>query len=98
MLANLAQNAYEAMPDGGELTIRVDYDADHAFCKVRDTGVGIPTDTIESIFEPLFTTKAEGVGLGLAICRNLVEANAGRLTVESAIGVGTTFALELPRC
>ena len=64
--------------------------------EVSDTGTGIPPENLEKIFEPLFTTKARGIGLGLAICKKLVEANDGRIEVESRVGEGTTFRVVLP--
>jgi signal transduction histidine kinase len=63
---------------------------------VKDTGSGISPDNMKKLFEPLFTTKAKGIGLGLAVCQNLIEANGGRIEVESEVGVGSTFTLYLP--
>lgn len=96
ILENIASNAYEAMPDGGELTIRVRIEQGLVICALGDTGSGIEPEAIGQVFEPLFTTKREGVGLGLAICKNLTEANRGRLTVDSVVGEGTMFTLALP--
>ena len=101
VLGNLVQNACQAMPSGGRLTISADYQegADgtgHVQLRVEDTGCGIPAQNLPRLFEPLFTTKPHGVGLGLAISRNLIEANGGRLTIESVEGEGTTAILTLP--
>jgi signal transduction histidine kinase len=63
---------------------------------ITDTGCGISEENIEKIFEPLFTTKAKGIGLGLAVSRNLVEANGGSIEVESEMGKGSTFTVRLP--
>ena len=63
---------------------------------VRDTGVGISLENLGKIFEPLFTTKTKGIGLGLAVSRKLAEANGGRIEVESEAGVGSTFTIWLP--
>jgi signal transduction histidine kinase len=63
---------------------------------VNDTGVGIPVENIKKLFEPLFTTKAKGIGLGLAVSRKLIEVNGGRIEVQSEAGVGTTFTVWLP--
>jgi signal transduction histidine kinase len=63
---------------------------------VSDTGVGIPPENMKKLFEPLFTTKPKGIGLGLAVSRKLVEANGGRIEVESEVGKGSTFTLWLP--
>jgi len=96
VLGNLVKNAYQAMPDGGELTISVGVDQAEIEVTITDTGTGISPDNIEKIFEPLFSTKKGGVGLGLTISKKLVEANGGRLTVESQSGEGTSFTLSLP--
>ena len=97
VLFNLILNAAQAL-DGtrGELTIRATRDPKGVRVDVIDDGPGIPADCQEQIFEPLFTTKARGIGLGLAVSRNLVEANGGRLTVSSRPGHGATFSLVLP--
>ena len=63
---------------------------------VQDTGVGIPPENMKKLFEPLFTTKAKGIGLGLAVSQKLVEANGGRIEVQSEAGVGSTFTVYLP--
>jgi len=63
---------------------------------VIDTGMGISDKNMEKLFEPLFTTKARGIGLGLATSRNLVEANGGSIEVESEVGKGSTFTVRLP--
>jgi signal transduction histidine kinase len=96
VLTNLASNAYQAMPDGGKLTIKAQTDADEVVIAVSDTGVGIPPENINKLFEPLFTTKAKGIGLGLAVSKNLVEANDGTISIESEAGKGSTFTITLP--
>lgn len=97
VLRNLVHNAYQAMPDGGNLCISAEKNGDAAVCiRVADTGAGIPAETIDKIFEPLFTTKARGIGLGLSVTRKLVEVNRGKITVESHAGEGTAFAVVLP--
>ena len=63
---------------------------------VRDTGFGIPQDVMEKIWTPLYTTKAKGIGLGLPICKRIIEAHGGSISVESTVGKGTTFTLKLP--
>jgi signal transduction histidine kinase len=63
---------------------------------VADTGEGISPENMKRLFQPLFTTKAKGIGLGLTVCRNLTEANGGRIEVASEPGAGTTFAVFLP--
>jgi signal transduction histidine kinase len=61
-----------------------------------DTGVGIPKENLAKLFEPLFTTKAKGIGLGMAITKTLVEANGGTIEVHSEVGKGSTFTVKLP--
>ncbi len=84
------------MPEGGTLTLRCTSANGHVVAEVSDTGVGISADELEKIFEPLFTKKAKGIGLGLAICRRYAELNQGTLAVESEAGRGSTFRLSLP--
>ena len=96
LLINLVRNAYQAMPDGGDLTINAQGKKNKVALSISDTGCGIPEKEIEKIFEPLFTTKANGIGLGLAIVKNLVDANGGTIEVESEEGKGSTFTVVLP--
>lgn len=106
ILYNLILNARQAMLGRhGRLTIDAEpVGADQTAVHVRDTGCGIAPENIDRIFEPFFSTKENadrpdqrGLGLGLAICRDLAEEQGGELTVESEVGVGTTFTLTLPR-
>jgi signal transduction histidine kinase len=96
VLFNLYLNAMQAMPDGGVLTIACRVVSNWIELTVSDTGVGIPSDQLERIFQPFFTTKAHGIGLGLPITRRLVEDHHGRLLVESQLGYGTTITVQLP--
>ncbi|MFX1598726.1 MAG: nitrogen regulation protein NR(II), partial [Promethearchaeota archaeon] len=93
---NIALNGAQAMPDGGELTISTKKDGDLVEVSFTDTGDGIPEENMERLFTPLFTTKAQGVGLGLAICKNIVEAHNGRIELKSKVGKGSTFTVKLP--
>ncbi|HUW13445.1 MAG TPA: ATP-binding protein, partial [Anaerolineae bacterium] len=95
---NLVLNALEAMPDGGHLRIGTDCTGDPAWVRVTvaDTGSGIVPDDLSRLFDPFYTTKAEGLGLGLYITRNIVEEHGGRIEVESEPGEGTTFTVWLP--
>ncbi len=95
----LLVNAVEAMPQGGTLTLRAEGDADAVRIAVADSGVGIPAEVLPNIFEPFFSTKegGTGVGLGLSVVYGIVQRHAGRVDVESAVGRGTTFTLRFPR-
>jgi len=84
------------MLDGGELTVSTRKNGDFVEVAFTDTGVGIPEENMEKLFTPLFTTKSHGVGLGLPICKNLVDSHNGRIEVKSKVGKGTIFTLKLP--
>ncbi len=96
ILHNLITNAVQAMPRGGTLTVSTSHRGESAEMVVSDTGVGIPEDSMDKIFEPLYTTKAKGIGLGLSIVKALVEKQSGYIRVQSREGVGTTFTVGLP--
>jgi signal transduction histidine kinase len=96
-LLNLVQNALDAMPEGGMLTLAGQGTATQVQLQVRDTGSGIAAERLQQIFEPLYTTKPGGTGLGLYIVQEIVAAHAGQLTVDSKEGQGTTFTIALPR-
>lgn len=105
VLVNLLVNARQAMPSGGRLIIKLQPDAEHKMVDltVRDTGVGMSPETMRRIFDPYFSTKSGpdesgkgGTGLGLALCREIIEAHHGRIRVESSVGKGTAFTLKLP--
>ncbi|HEX8202753.1 MAG TPA: ATP-binding protein [Isosphaeraceae bacterium] len=107
VLLNLLINARQAMPGGGTIRVRVGPDPSGllACVSVADTGAGIAPQDLRRIFEPFFTTKPGpdasglgGTGLGLSVCRDIVEAHRGRLRAESQPGRGTTFTLLLPSC
>jgi len=96
VLTNLVTNAYHAMLDGGALTFSAQAEQGQMHLSITDTGCGISPETMEKIFEPLFTTRSKGIGLGLAISKNLVNVNGGSIEVESIAGQGSTFTLTLP--
>jgi two-component system, chemotaxis family, CheB/CheR fusion protein len=96
-LRNLVQNALEAMGPGGTVTLVGQPTAYRVQLHVRDTGVGIPATQLAAIFEPLYTTKPGGTGLGLYMVHEIVAAHAGQVTVESVEGQGTTVTVTLPR-
>ena len=96
VLLNVALNAIQAMPDGGTLTFHAAASGGTATVTVSDTGAGIPADILPRIFEPYVTTRARGLGLGLAIARRIVEAHGGRIEAESEPGRGSRFIIRLP--
>jgi signal transduction histidine kinase len=97
IVLNFLQNAVQAMPDGGRLTVAAGEDREKVFVAVEDTGVGVPPENLAKIFQPLFTTKAKGIGLGLALARDLAAANGGRITVESTVGQGSRFTVHFEK-
>jgi two-component system sensor histidine kinase HydH len=94
-LLNLMLNAEQAMPQGGLLTIQATRENDHVCLSLIDTGHGMPVDVAAKIFEPFYSTKPGGSGLGLATTRKIVEAHQGRIEVQSEVGRGTKFSLWL---
>ena len=96
VMINLVVNAYQAMSEGGALTISAQAQEGEVALSVTDTGCGISQENVAKLFEPLFSTKMRGIGLGLATSRNLVEANGGSIAVESEEGRGSTFTVKLP--
>jgi two-component system CheB/CheR fusion protein len=96
-LLNLVQNALDAMQPGGTVTLGGQPTATQVQLHVRDTGMGIPAERLATIFEPLYTTKPGGTGLGLYIVQEIVAAHGGQVTVESVEGQGTTVTVTLPR-
>jgi signal transduction histidine kinase len=99
-LLNVVLNGLQAMPKGGTLTVRATAErrGGRAYARVDviDTGLGIPSEVQSRMFQPFFTTKASGTGLGLAVVKRIVEAHRGEIRVESRPGAGTTFTLHLP--
>ncbi|MGC1122638.1 MAG: PAS domain S-box protein [Candidatus Methanofastidiosia archaeon] len=92
---NLITNSVQAMPDGGTLNLKTFRNKDIHII-IQDTGQGIPQEYIKKIFEPLFTTRARGIGLGLAIAKNIIEDHNGTIAVESKVGEGTFCVVKLP--
>ena len=95
-LTNMIENALHAMPGGGTLTIRGQAGPKTVRLSVADTGTGMDPDALRRIFEPYFSTKATGTGLGLTIAKRNVELNGGQIHVQSSPGKGTTVTIELP--
>jgi PAS domain S-box-containing protein len=93
---NLIKNAVDAIPEHGTIEISSCQTKDCVEISFGDTGTGIPEETLKKLFTPLFTTKAQGMGFGLAICKRIIEAHEGKITVETAVNKGTTFTITLP--
>jgi signal transduction histidine kinase len=102
VLGNLVTNACQAiaLPDGTPQTGKIDFSArlqgDMIVIRLQDSGAGIPPENMAKLFEPLFTTKTKGIGLGLAVSQRLIEANGGRIEARSEPDQGSTFTIFLP--
>ena len=95
-LANIVENALHAMPGPGTLDVDASVEADHVVITMRDSGVGMDEEALARVFEPYFSTKTSGTGLGLPIARRNIELSGGTITVESQKGGGTTVRVRLP--
>ena len=95
-LVNLIKNAIQAMTRGGTLTLQTSEGSEGIWLNVSDTGGGIPPEQIRRIFEPFYTTKRKGTGLGLMIVQRIVREHSGRIELESRVGQGTMFRIWLP--
>jgi signal transduction histidine kinase len=95
-LSNVIENALHAMPGQGSISLQASTDPGGVVLHVRDTGVGMDDEALARVFEPYFSTKATGTGLGLPIARRNVELSGGQIQVESARGTGTTVTIRLP--
>lgn len=96
VLLNLVLNAMEAMPEGGEIAIDVFSTDGGAVIEVTDTGIGMDAETVAQIFDPFYSTKLDGTGLGLAVTYGIIEGHGGRITVDSEPGEGTRFSIWIP--
>jgi two-component system, NtrC family, sensor histidine kinase HydH len=96
-LLNLMLNAEQAMPDGGEIILQASQDSDWMSLYVIDSGCGIEPDRLEKIWRPFHTTKPGGNGLGLATTKKIIEAHQGKIEVQTDLGKGTKFTIQLPR-
>ncbi len=97
VFSNIIRNGIQAMPEGGQLAVKSEvFRPGWVAVSITDTGVGIPPKEQQKVFEPLFTTKAKGIGLGLAVTSILVEGHGGTIEVQSKVGKGSTFTVRLP--
>jgi signal transduction histidine kinase len=96
VFTNLITNALQAMPSGGELKIATQKTMEGTLVSFQDTGTGIPEPDLLNLFQPFHTSKAQGQGLGLPVSKRLVEAHGGQITVQSTVGKGSTFTVQLP--
>jgi two-component system NtrC family sensor kinase len=96
VMLNLVLNAMEAMPEGGDLTIELRCPNGEAVITIMDTGVGMDSQTVARIFEPFYSTKDEGTGLGLAVTYGIIEGHGGSIQVDSEPGKGSRFTIWLP--
>lgn len=94
--SKIVENAFDAMPNGGVLTVESTRVKDSVVVSFSDTGAGIPNEVMTKIWLPLFTTKPQGMGLGLSICKRIVEAHGGTISAESVVGKGSTFTIAIP--
>ncbi len=96
VFCNLIKNAFDAMPNGGELRITSGKVSDEVKIAFSDSGVGMSREVLEKLWTPFFTTKAKGMGVGLSICKRIINAHGGRIEVQSVQGKGTYFTVFLP--
>ncbi len=96
VLLNLMKNAMEALDGGGRIVVKSGAEEEQVWFSVTDTGVGMPPDVLEKIFNPFFTTKEKGTGLGLAVIHKIITDHQGAISVESVPDQGTTFLVKLP--
>jgi len=95
-LTNMLTNAIQALPNGGCINVIATQEGASVKLTIADNGVGIAEEHIPKLFNPLFTTKSNGTGLGLAIVKRIIDAHGGRVSVESRVGAGTAFVMDLP--
>jgi len=96
VLVNIITNAAQAMREGGRLAISAKKGGKFLEVGIADTGCGIPQEIIDKIFDPLFTTRAKGIGLGLAVCKTIIDRHKGNIAVKSKVEKGTAFTIKLP--
>jgi polar amino acid transport system substrate-binding protein len=97
VLINLVMNSYEALPERGQISLVATPEKERVVIKVSDSGEGIPKSAIAKAFEPFYTSKSDGTGIGLAISRQLIVENSGEIMIESEEGKGTVVTVKLPK-
>jgi signal transduction histidine kinase len=93
---NLFINAMQAMPEGGHIRVGLHAEGGRVFIEIEDAGQGIPADLSEKIWDPFFTTKDKGTGLGLGIVKNIIEAHGGSIRIANRKPQGAHVTIELP--
>jgi PAS domain S-box-containing protein len=96
VFSNIIKNSFDAMPNGGKLTIKSETTDGNVIFSFSDTGDGMTQETLSKLWNPLFTTKAKGMGFGLSICKRTIETHGGKIYAESALGKGTTITMMIP--
>ena len=96
VFVNIIKNSLDAMPTGGKLTVEIGESAQWFTVAFSDEGTGLPEELMKDMWQPLFTTKAKGMGLGLPICKRIVEAHGGEISIQSQLGEGTTITITIP--
>ena len=97
ILTNIFLNSIQAMPKGGKIEMKINQDPSKSVkISIKDEGTGIKKHLLKTVFDPLYTDKAEGVGLGLSLCRDLISRHGGTIIAKSELGLGTTIEIELP--
>lgn len=96
VIINLVTNSLNAMPEGGRIFVSVRRAGNLAILSVKDTGVGIPEEVLPKLFLPLFTTRSKGVGLGLSVCKRMIDTMKGNIAINSKVGEGTEVIVEIP--
>ncbi|RKY84232.1 hypothetical protein DRQ09_08905 [candidate division KSB1 bacterium] len=96
VFSNLIRNAIQSMPEGGNLTINCEKEGHSCNISFIDTGVGINEEDIDKLYIPFYTTRTQGIGLGLSISQKIIENHNGKIKIESVPGKGSTFKIELP--
>jgi len=96
-IANLLKNSIETMPEGGFIRLSTEIKQNELVIQVEDTGKGIPEEAIDKIFNPMFSTKPTGLGLGLSYVKEVIEAHMGNISVESVVDAGTKFTIRIPQ-